>query len=39
METKIKAWWLGHSAFRLESPSGKVIYIDPFLKDNPKNPR
>lgn len=38
METKIKAWWLGHSAFRLESPSGKVIFIDPFLKDNPTTP-
>jgi len=38
METKTKAWWLGHSAFRLESPSGKVIYIDPFLSGNPKTP-
>lgn len=39
METKIKAWWLGHSAFRIESPTGKVIYIDPFLKDNPSTPK
>lgn len=38
METKIKAWWLGHSAFRLESPNGLVIYIDPFLSDNPSTP-
>ncbi|WP_069133259.1 metal-dependent hydrolase [Rhodohalobacter halophilus] len=38
MDTKIKAWWLGHSAFRLESPSGKVIYIDPFLSGNPTTP-
>ena len=38
MDTKIKAWWMGHSAFRLESPSGKVIYIDPFLSGNPKTP-
>ena len=38
MNSKSKAWWLGHSAFRLESPSGKVIYIDPFLTDNPKTP-
>lgn len=38
METKVKAWWLGHSAFRFESPSGKVIYIDPFLSQNPKTP-
>lgn len=38
MDTNIKAWWLGHSAFRLESPSGKVIYIDPFLSQNPVTP-
>ena len=38
MKTKIKAWWLGHSAFRIESPTGKVIYIDPFLTDNPTTP-
>lgn len=38
MKTNIKAWWLGHSAFRLESPSGKVIYIDPFLSENPTTP-
>ncbi len=38
MDTKIKAWWMGHSAFRLESPSGKVIYIDPFLSGNPNTP-
>jgi L-ascorbate metabolism protein UlaG (beta-lactamase superfamily) len=29
--------WLGHAAFRLDTPSGKRIYIDPFL-DNPKCP-
>lgn len=38
METNVKAFWLGHSAFRLESPSGKVIYIDPFLSQNPTTP-
>ncbi|MFO7799163.1 MAG: MBL fold metallo-hydrolase, partial [Rhodohalobacter sp.] len=38
MDTKIKAWWLGHSAFRLASPSGKIIYIDPFLSQNPNTP-
>ncbi len=30
--------WLGHSAFRVESPSGKRIYVDPFLHSNPKCP-
>ena len=29
--------WLGHAAFRIDSPGGKRIYIDPFL-DNPKCP-
>jgi L-ascorbate metabolism protein UlaG (beta-lactamase superfamily) len=30
--------WLGQSAFRLTTPSGKVIMIDPWLKPNPKTP-
>jgi L-ascorbate metabolism protein UlaG (beta-lactamase superfamily) len=29
--------WLGHASFRVDSPSGKRIYIDPFLS-NPKCP-
>ena len=29
--------WLGHAAFRLDSPGGKRIYVDPFLQ-NPKCP-
>ena len=30
--------WLGHSAFRIESPGGKRIYVDPFLTGNPRCP-
>ena len=30
--------WLGHAAFRLETPGGKRIYVDPFLNGNPKCP-
>jgi L-ascorbate metabolism protein UlaG (beta-lactamase superfamily) len=30
--------WLGHAAFRIDSPGGKRIYVDPFLKGNPKTP-
>ena len=30
--------WLGHSAFRLDTPSGKRVYIDPFLNGNPRCP-
>jgi L-ascorbate metabolism protein UlaG (beta-lactamase superfamily) len=29
--------WLGHGGFRLDSPGGKRIYVDPWL-DNPKCP-
>jgi L-ascorbate metabolism protein UlaG (beta-lactamase superfamily) len=30
--------WLGHASFRLDSPGGKRIYIDPFLNGNPTCP-
>jgi L-ascorbate metabolism protein UlaG (beta-lactamase superfamily) len=30
--------WLGHSAFRLDTPGGKRIYVDPFLSGNPTCP-
>jgi L-ascorbate metabolism protein UlaG (beta-lactamase superfamily) len=35
---KAELMWLGQSAFRLTTPSGKVIVIDPWLKPNPKTP-
>lgn len=38
MDTKLKGYWLGHSAFKFISQSGKTILIDPFLKDNPSTP-
>jgi L-ascorbate metabolism protein UlaG (beta-lactamase superfamily) len=30
--------WLGHASFRIDSPQGKRIYIDPWLEGNPKCP-
>ena len=30
--------WLGHAAFRLDTPGGKRIYVDPFLSGNPRCP-
>src|SRR5262245_5073786 len=30
--------WLGHASFRIETPGGKRVYIDPFLTGNPKCP-
>lgn len=35
---KIKLMWLGQSAFRLTTLSGKVIVIDPWLLGNPTTP-
>jgi L-ascorbate metabolism protein UlaG (beta-lactamase superfamily) len=29
--------WLGHASFRIDSPSGKRVYVDPWL-ENPKCP-
>jgi L-ascorbate metabolism protein UlaG (beta-lactamase superfamily) len=30
--------WLGHAAFRFDTPSGDRFYVDPFLKGNPSCP-
>jgi L-ascorbate metabolism protein UlaG (beta-lactamase superfamily) len=30
--------WLGHASFRIDSPGGKRVYVDPFLQGNPKCP-
>src|SRR5215210_1584815 len=30
--------WLGHATFRVDTPGGKRIYVDPFLNGNPKCP-
>jgi L-ascorbate metabolism protein UlaG (beta-lactamase superfamily) len=41
----VKLTWLGHSTFRIETPGGKTILIDPWVMGNPmcpdseKNPR
>jgi L-ascorbate metabolism protein UlaG (beta-lactamase superfamily) len=34
----VKITWLGHSCFRLVTPAGKVIYIDPWVMGNPACP-
>lgn len=38
MDTSVQAFWLGHSAFKLVSPEGTQIYVDPFLSGNPNTP-
>lgn len=35
---EVKVTYLGHAAFKMVSPKGVVIYIDPFLSGNPKTP-
>jgi L-ascorbate metabolism protein UlaG (beta-lactamase superfamily) len=34
----IKLTWLGHATFRVETPGGKTIYIDPWVMGNPMCP-
>jgi L-ascorbate metabolism protein UlaG (beta-lactamase superfamily) len=33
-----KFTWLGHSAFRITTPTGNVILIDPWIQTNPMTP-
>ncbi len=35
---KVELLWLGQSAFRITTPGGKVIVIDPWLTKNPLTP-
>ena len=34
----IKLTWLGHATFRVETPSGKIAIIDPWVMGNPRCP-
>ena len=34
----IEITWLGHSTFRIKTPEGKTLLIDPWLKENPACP-
>jgi L-ascorbate metabolism protein UlaG (beta-lactamase superfamily) len=34
----IKLTWLGHATFRVETPEGTIIFIDPWVMGNPKCP-
>jgi L-ascorbate metabolism protein UlaG (beta-lactamase superfamily) len=36
-ETRIT--WLGHASFRMESPAGKTLLMDPWLRNNPACPQ
>lgn len=34
----VKITWLGHSTFRINTPGGKTILVDPWVMGNPKCP-
>lgn len=38
VQGKVQVQWLGQAAFKLTSPGGKVVVIDPWLTTNPKTP-
>jgi L-ascorbate metabolism protein UlaG (beta-lactamase superfamily) len=35
---KTEVLWLGQASFRIKSPSGKIIVVDPWLSGGPKTP-
>ena len=37
-EPEVTVQWFGQSAFKITTPAGKVILIDPFITQNPKTP-
>ncbi|MCP6756726.1 MBL fold metallo-hydrolase, partial [Klebsiella pneumoniae] len=34
----IKLTWLGHATFRIVTPGGKTVIIDPWVMNNPMTP-
>jgi L-ascorbate metabolism protein UlaG (beta-lactamase superfamily) len=34
----LKLTWIGHATFRIETPEGKTVLIDPWVMNNPKAP-
>src|SRR5579859_2954268 len=34
----VRLTWLGHATFKVETPEGKVMLIDPWVNANPKYP-
>ena len=34
----IKLTWLGHATFRIQTPEGKTLYVDPWIAGNPMCP-
>ncbi len=38
-DSEVTITWLGHAATKIETPNGKTVLIDPFLKENPATPQ
>ncbi len=38
-DQKVRLQWFGQSAFKVVSPGGRTILIDPFISKNPKTPQ
>src|SRR5689334_10098670 len=38
LNNQVTVTWLGHAAFRIVTPGGKTILIDPWLQENPACP-
>ena len=34
----IKLTWLGHATFKIETPGGHIVIIDPWVSGNPSTP-
>src|SRR4051812_13336162 len=34
----IKLTWLGHATFKIETPAGHIVLIDPWVSGNPSTP-
>lgn len=35
----VKLTWLGHATFRMETPAGKTVFVDPWIMGNPMCPQ
>ncbi|MDH3700772.1 MAG: metal-dependent hydrolase [Alphaproteobacteria bacterium] len=35
----VKVQWFGQAAFKITTPGGKIIMVDPFITKNPKTPK
>ena len=34
----LRITWLGHGSFKIQTPGGKALYLDPWLTSNPSCP-